>query len=82
MSHFITGRKYVHFIYWSKKCPLIICPSKKRPGAVLTVKGSCQHEFSGPWLGGVVVVGAKQSFRPNSDTDVPPSPFLPVSMED
>ena len=38
MSHFITGRKYVHFIYWSKKCPSIICPSKicpskKRPGA-------------------------------------------------
>lgn len=49
---------------------------------MLTVKGSCQHEFSGPWLGGVVVVGAKQSFRPNSDTDEPPSPFLPVSMED
>ena len=28
MSHFITGRKYVHFAYWSKECP-----SKKRPGA-------------------------------------------------
>ena len=35
MSHFITGRKYVHFIYWSKKCPSIICPSKKRPGAII-----------------------------------------------
>ena len=39
MSHFITGRKYVHFACWSKKCPSKICPSKirpskKRPGAV------------------------------------------------
>ena len=31
MSHFITSQKYVHFIYWSKKCP-----SKKCPGAILT----------------------------------------------
>ena len=40
MSHFITGRKYVPFyfwskicplLYWSKKCPSKKCPSKKRP---------------------------------------------------
>ena len=40
MSHFINGRKYVPFyfwskicplLYWSKKCPSKKCPSKKRP---------------------------------------------------
>ena len=52
MSHFITGRKYVPFyfwskicplLYWSKKCPSKKCPSKKRPskkrpGALLLIR--------------------------------------------